>query len=454
MKKEISFLLTVIMLAAILTCAYTDGKKMQEGGIETPVESAAGKTEAETEAVETKPSAAAKEAETETEAAEMKPSAAAEKTEAETLVRPDLNHNGVAEEIRLTETENRHGQRLEIWENGELLDVSEGYYTHGGQNSVFLCTLEGEDYLLRYHPTMYQGVGTYDYKLLMLENGGETLVRWNNVDFDINFGAPVHTCFDSEAVAAFMEEINDLLSHSVSLLNTDTELLCTFEKEGKLYDSLWWLDNWEPEFIRNKNKSLPENLKDFQVVMTAAQKPVVLEELDNLPITEPVQMAFFSGAGAWATYLVIDPDGSFLGHYHDSDGSTVYICPFYGKFGKVEKLTDASFLLTLEELELDTGRDVGEEWDETDEYGTIHYISSEPYGFCDMEGTALKPGAQFILYSPEAKGHEPGTELYGAMEFQSWVHERKDFESDADCLDCWGLQNRETGQGFYEYHFL
>jgi len=39
---------------------------------------------------------------------------------------PDLNRNGIPEELRLETIDEGAGQRLEIWENGELLDV---YYT-------------------------------------------------------------------------------------------------------------------------------------------------------------------------------------------------------------------------------------------------------------------------------------------------------------------------------------
>ena len=56
-------------------------------------------------------------------------------------------------------------------------------------------------------------------------------------------------------------------------------------------------------------------------------------------------------------------------------------------------------------------------------------------------------GAQFILYGPEAVGHEPGTELYGAARFQMWMHERREFIDSGDRLGCWGLQNMETGEG-------
>jgi hypothetical protein len=58
-------------------------------------------------------------------------------------------------------------------------------------------------------------------------------------------------------------------------------------------------------------------------------------------------------------------------------------------------------------------------------------------------------GAQFILYGPEAVGHEPGTELYGAARFQMWMHERREFIDSGDRLGCWGLQNMETGEGVF-----
>lgn len=424
----ISALVCVIVAVCFLTSP--DGKKedLTVGKVEDPLENR-DDTSAE--------SAVGKESDDGTEDA------------ADTTIAPDLNRNGIAEEVRLIDMDDGQGQRLEIWENGELIDFEEGYFAHAGRTSIFLCTLEGEDYLLRYHPTMYQGVCTYDYALSTLTNNEETVVQSNWVNFDINFGSPVHDGFNPDEIAAFMDEINNLLAHSVQLLNTDSDLLDTFEKEGRLYDSLWWLDVWEPVFSRDKEISLLENLKDFQTAMMEVQESVTPEAMDGLPITQPLEMAFYSGAGAWGTSLVLNPDGSFVGDYSDADGLTVYVCQFHGQFGNVEKLTDNSWSLTLEGLELDTGRSVGEEWDEIGGDYTFHYISSEPYGFNGADETALKTGAQFILYSPGATGHEPGTELYGAAEFQSWMHERKGFINEDDILGCWGLQNVETGQGFF-----
>ena len=453
-KKKRYFLFLQMTIMVFLTCACAENGQVQtavpgELRSDTVVESAASR-QPEGEADDAKTNAVAETdadkietTETDTEKAwAAKPDA-----EGRLPLSPDLNHNGIAEEVRLTDIEN--GQELEIWENGELIDREAGDYSHTGWYSIFLYTLDGKDYLLRYQPTMYQGVGTYSYSIINLTDNKRNVDKWSGVDFDINFGSPVYSGFDSEAIAAFMEEINGLLSHSVQLLNTEEELQGTFEREGRLYDSLWWLDGWEPDFVRDENKSLQGNLEEFQTAMTAAQEPVVLEETEGLPITGPLELAFYSGAGAWSTYMVLEPDGSFAAYYHDTDGCTVYVCPYDGRFGKVEKLTDASWLLTLESLERDTVRSVGEEWDEEKDDHVIHYIASQPFGFTDAEEKALKPGAQFILYSPDAAGHEPGTELYGAVRFQKWMHEQREFIDSGDTLGCWGLQNLETGEGFF-----
>ena len=439
MKKKLYFILIELIMSLILVCGCSTEQKAEEttevapeitSG--TPIEL----TVPEQSDIETDDTVETDDA-------------------ADVTLAPDLNHNGVAEEVRLTDIDDGQGQQLEIWENNERILFRTGYFgskeVNFGQDSVgiFLCTLDGEDYLLRYRPTMYQGVCMYSYELSTLADNKEMRVQWNRVDFDINFGSFNHNDFASEAIAAFMDEVNDLLSHSVQILNTDSDLLATFEKEGRLYDSLWWLDNWEPEFIRDESKSLQENLEDFWTAMTAAQEPMTLAEADGLPITEPLELLFCSGAGAWGTCITLNPDGSFVGDYHDADLNTIYVCQFHGQFGNVKKLSDASWLLILDELELDTDYSVGEEWDEPNGDYTIHYISSEPYGFDGDDWAALKPGAQFILYSPEATGHEPGTELYGAMEFQSWMHRHKEFLSADDTLGCWGLQSMETGRGFF-----
>ena len=191
---------------------------------------------------------------------------------------PDLNRNGVPEELRVVSIDG--GKKLEVWEDGKLLFEEEGYFAHAGYNALFLYHDDNGDFLLRYHPYMGQGWCTYTYQLFTLENGRETAARGNSVEFDLNFEPIMKEShqFDVNAITAFMDEINGLLANSVQLLNTDDYLLDTFEKEGRLYGSLWWLDTWEPVFTRDPSKSLPDNLRAFQAAMEGqyyAETPVL-----------------------------------------------------------------------------------------------------------------------------------------------------------------------------------
>lgn len=370
------------------------------------------------------------------------------------LPETDLNRNGILEELRIVETENRDGRRLEIREDGEMFWQEEVFRDYRGQKFVFLCRLDGEDYLLYYYPVMYVGCGDYSYTLCTLEDNRPTPVQNNEVSFDISFGTPLHREFEAEVIADFAEEVNGLFANSVLLLHTDGELQETFEKEGELRDTLWWLDSEGTGFVRDEAASLAENLRVFQVEMSGREWTDTSVDCDALPFERGMEMRFSSGVGAWRTMLMLQPDGSFAGEYTDSDAGwtgedypcgTVSVCRFHGRFGGIRQISPASYSLMLEELEIDTEYPVGEEWIEDE----IRYISSEPYGLDGMDSDALKPGASFLFYTPQAKGYVPGSELYGAAEFCSWMPERREFQSESDKLGCYGLHNLEMDYGFF-----
>lgn len=73
-----------------------------------------------------------------------------------------------------------------------------------------------------------------------------------------------------------------------------------------------------------------------------------------LPNTSPLTMTFSSGAGAWATSITLNRDGSFEGSYHDSDmgfigegypHGTVYICKFSGAFDNIQQIDDNTYAM-------------------------------------------------------------------------------------------------------------
>ncbi len=92
----------------------------------------------------------------------------------------DFNQDGVPETVELTTHYEESDQY--VWfellikkANGALLWSDEAHTAQAGYNSLFACRLDGKDYLLQYTPTMYQGIGSYAYRLFALDAQGEVL---------------------------------------------------------------------------------------------------------------------------------------------------------------------------------------------------------------------------------------------------------------------------------------
>ena len=99
----------------------------------------------------------------------------------------DLTHDGIKEMITV-ELLNNEGETLTsnddigqlmvsvFTSNGKsitkIYELSTGK-SHAGWNWLYLYKEDGKDYLLQYNPTMYQGVGTYQYDIFYLDNSGQ-----------------------------------------------------------------------------------------------------------------------------------------------------------------------------------------------------------------------------------------------------------------------------------------
>ena len=156
---------------------------------------------------------------------------------------------------------------------------------------------------------------------------------------------------------------------------------------------------------------------------------------NELPIAKPIDMMFSSGAGGWSTDIVLNPDGTFTGSYHDSnmgesgDGyeSTIYYCSFEGRFTNIKKIDDYTY-----QMELTSMTNLNETEEESIEDG-IRYVPSMPYG---IEG-----GKTFEFYMPGKK-----TDSLPEM-YISWVWGLED----AITMDSFGLYNVDMEQGFANY---
>ena len=228
-----------------------------------------------------------------------------------TTIQADLDHDGILEDLSISRF--RRDAGYDFWSllwlsQREKPDKPAAYHrdswtgmaatVHPDWTAYFLCRMDGEDYLLQYTPYMSCGLAEYSYKLFYLTvYGEEVVVQENSLEFDINFEsdqADRHQ-FDPRAISAFMEEINALLASSEQLVNTDEYLQETFHKEGRLYDSLGWLDGNEYGFSRDENRSLLENLLVYRnKAVESAAFPYVSEVLFSLR-KEDIRMMSWGG---------------------------------------------------------------------------------------------------------------------------------------------------------------
>lgn len=210
----------------------------------------------------------------------------------------------------------------------------------------------------------------------------------------------------------------------------EDKMTVEYQVETLKFDS----DGEEQRSIVDK-KAVLGKLSDgtFRIISIADNK-VHDDDEEKLFGILPDTFWFLSGAGAWATELHINGDGSFFGQYHDSDAGstgegypngTRYICNFTGRFVTPTKLNDYTYSTKIEYIEQE--KTEGEEYYEDG----IKYIVSEPYG--------LENADEILIYLPKT----PITEL--SQEFISWAFYG---EPETENLGCYGLYNVRGGEGF------
>lgn len=190
-------------------------------------------------------------------------------TGGEAALKVDLNRNGIPEtiDVILLEDSVLHYQ-LTVTEEDEVIFTQNAYTAHVGWIALFLYWQDGQAYLLRYTPMMYQGYADYGYQLFYLaEDGSEAVVQEEWIRFDVDFGSSAHEDFDPETIDAFLTKVNDLLSGSIQLMNTDQDLIESFEWSGGLYHVPVFLRWREDLSYYDESKTILENLTAYKSAM-------------------------------------------------------------------------------------------------------------------------------------------------------------------------------------------
>ena len=142
----------------------------------------------------------------------------------------DFDHDGIPENMELvTLLDPEVEGRAEFYElqiskkDGTRLWTESADRSHPGWTSMFACRIDGEDYLLRYKPGMWQGWAVYHYRLFALDSanpGTERLLRESTVVWDCNFSMAGHQ-LHIPALADFLREVRGYLDSSTLLISTE-----------------------------------------------------------------------------------------------------------------------------------------------------------------------------------------------------------------------------------------
>ncbi len=145
---------------------------------------------------------------------------------------------------------------------------------------------------------------------------------------------------------------------------------------------------------------------------------------------------FSSGAGAWATVLHIEKDGSFYGDYHDADaGETgdgyegvVYLCQFKGQFTAPEKVSDYIYRMRIETISYENEKGTEEIAD-----GMLMKYE-DPYGLENAEDIYIYRKGVPLSELPE--------------EYLSWVTGKSINLDGQETLPFCGIYNESRQEGF------
>lgn len=165
----------------------------------------------------------------------------------------------------------------------------------------------------------------------------------------------------------------------------------------------------------------------------------VEKEVNEVFASLPDEFVYSSGAGAWATDLYLNDDGTFSGAYHDSDmgavgedypNGTMYISDFTGKFTEPQQVNEYIYSTSIEYIKLE--KEEGQEYIEDG----IRYVV--------VGASELSDSEEILIYMP-------GTP-YAEMDanFMSWLVMG---DLGPEDLRCYGIYNAKSNAVFVGYNY-
>ena len=161
------------------------------------------------------------------------------------------------------------------------------------------------------------------------------------------------------------------------------------------------------------------------------------------------EFEFTSGAGAWATELAVNADGTFSGTFHDAnmgetgegyeENGTLYLSEFTGKFGEAKEREPFIYEVPIEEINYKNTPET-----EKIEDGT-KYIYAEAYGLSGADSLLV-----YLPGTPIEKLDEGYMSWITPLHFREWISENSYLDLPEDLPFC-GIYHQKEQLGFFSW---
>jgi len=160
----------------------------------------------------------------------------------------DLTHDGNNETLSISKIDAAGDlAMLEISDTeGNNLWTDYAHTSHVGWNSVYLCRMKDEDYLLVFNPYQCTGSANFTYELFYL-TGLNTIEIVDSSFYSFNYGAKEGTenAFDEKTFRTFADKVTTYLQNSYLLMSTENgELKVSTEENHLPYSDQYEADKW------------------------------------------------------------------------------------------------------------------------------------------------------------------------------------------------------------------
>lgn len=158
----------------------------------------------------------------------------------------DLTQDGILEKLTISKSNANDFVILEVMDSEDnVLLMEQAHTSHAGWNSIYLCKIDGLDYLLIFNPYSSTGLAEFIFTVYQLNPTG-TLSILDSSYYCFNYGARTkENAFDKEEFIVFADKVNYYLDKSYLLISTENGELIYSTPENKIIDfEIYQTDKW------------------------------------------------------------------------------------------------------------------------------------------------------------------------------------------------------------------